>query len=146
MRKKKKFRTEIGLRIEEIRGERTLTEFGALLGVKNPTVYRYETDRIPGLEMMMKIAALDPLKRGIGWLTTGIDAKYGEPIAGQGDGKSAEGDEAWNNDPFAGLTLEQKKERAMEMLDELFKIGDRETLNHLVRQLRVLLRVPPKEG
>jgi transcriptional regulator with XRE-family HTH domain len=74
-RKKKLNPVEIGERIKEIRGEKTLEEFGELLGVKNPTVYRYETDRVPDADTLIAIAALDPKRRGVEWILTGALAE-----------------------------------------------------------------------
>ena len=60
---------QVGERIRQIRAERTLDEFAKELGVKNPTVYRYETDRIPDAETLVQIAALGTVT--VDWLLTG---------------------------------------------------------------------------
>lgn len=65
--------SEVGERIRQIRGIRTLEEFAEELGVKNPTIYRYETDRIPDAEMLAQIAELASVS--VDWLLTGKNAQ-----------------------------------------------------------------------
>ena len=63
---------QIGERIRQIRAERTLDEFAGELGVKNPTVYRYETDRVPDAETLLRSAEIGSVS--VDWLLTGKDA------------------------------------------------------------------------
>ena len=69
VRKKYIHAAQVGERIRQIRAERTLDEFAKELGVKNPTVYRYETDRIPDAETLVHIADLGTVS--VDWLLTG---------------------------------------------------------------------------
>lgn len=120
----------IGDRIREIRGARTLDQFGALLGVRNPTVYRYETDRTPEAEMLLKIAALDPRRRGLEWLLTGeAGSLYKEAVEASGQVAEA---------PAEFGPRARKKRRLLAKIDELLESDDAFVLQHLERQLELL--------
>ncbi|MBI2358878.1 MAG: LexA family transcriptional regulator [Deltaproteobacteria bacterium] len=68
----------MGRRIREIRGDRSQEAFARLLGVSQGAVNHYERGRVPDGEMLLKIASLDPKRRGIEWILTGrIGAAYG---------------------------------------------------------------------
>lgn len=75
---------QVGQRIRQIRADKTLDEFAGELGVKNPTIYRYETDRIPDAEMLIQIAELGSVS--VDWLLTGENRppRVGEFESGYG--------------------------------------------------------------
>ncbi len=99
----------VGSRIREIRGAETLEAFAARLGIKNPTVYRYETDRIPDADMLLKIAALDPLRRGVEWLLTGQAPPYYKGGVG-GEGRVGELEEEYYKDKKRMRLVHEVKE------------------------------------
>lgn len=70
--------TDIGGRIEQVRGKMTQQEFAGLLGVNPKTVNRYESgDRLPDADFLIKLNVLfkvQPL-----WLLTG----RGEDTSGE---------------------------------------------------------------
>lgn len=119
MRRKKQLKApSIGQRIRDIRGSRTLEQFGKLLDIKNPTVYRYETDRIPDADMLMAIAALDPLKRGVEWLLTGeVSSLYKEGAGGEG--RVVEPAEPYQPDPRRRKLIDEIKKFAAGADDDL---------------------------
>lgn len=64
---------DIAKRIREIRGIKTLSEFGKKLGVAHTTVKRYEEGMIPSPEILLAIASLAGKK--IEWLLTGEERR-----------------------------------------------------------------------
>jgi transcriptional regulator with XRE-family HTH domain len=134
IRKKRLKPGEVGSRIREIRGEKTLDEFGALLGVKNPTVYRYETDRIPDADMLLKIAALDPLKRGVEWLTVGRASIYKE--GGEEKPIAAEAPEDYGG---------PKRLKLVRAVKKLVEEADDDVIEALLKNVEQFSRIPKKE-
>ncbi|MBI5637190.1 MAG: helix-turn-helix domain-containing protein [Nitrospinae bacterium] len=67
----------IAQRIREIRGTKTLSEFGKKLGVAHTTVKRYEEGMIPSPEILLAIAALAGKK--MEWLLTGEERRETSP-------------------------------------------------------------------
>lgn len=68
----------MGRRIREIRGDRSQEGFARLLDVSQGAVNHYERGRVPGGEMLLRIASLDPKRRGVEWILTGrIGVAYG---------------------------------------------------------------------
>lgn len=63
----------IAKRIREIRGEKTLSDFGAKLGVAHTTVKRYEEGMIPSPEILLAIAML--VGKKVEWLLTGEERR-----------------------------------------------------------------------
>lgn len=133
IRKKQLKAALVGARISEIRGKRTLEEFAAVLGIKNPTVYRYETDRLPGADMLLKIAALDPLKRGVEWLLTGESSPYYKEGAGEAGTKLRVVEAP---EPYRAHTRRVK--RLLREIDDLVNSGDDLVVRHLERQIELL--------
>ena len=75
---------EIGSRIQEIRGQRTQTEFGKLLGVGRGTVTNYEAGRrLPNNDILEKIARIGDV--AVNWILTG------ERLTGEGSTKMMQG-------------------------------------------------------
>ncbi len=131
IRKKQLNPEKVGARIKEIRGQKTLEEFGRLLGVKNPTVYRYETDRIPDVDMLLKIAALDPLKRGIEWLTGGASSLYkerGAPAPAVTEAPEDYGD--------------RKRTRLVRVVKRLAREADDDVIDALLKNVEIFSRIP----
>ena len=62
---------KIGERIKEIRVGRSRRAFGKLLGLSDVAVLNYEGGRVPSVEILLKIAKLDPEHRGLEWLING---------------------------------------------------------------------------
>lgn len=60
-------------RIRDIRGARTLSEFGKKLGVAHTTVKRYEAGMLPSPEILMTIARLGG--KNMEWLLTGNEQR-----------------------------------------------------------------------
>lgn len=67
----------IAKRIREIRGTKTLSEFGEKLGVAHTTVKRYEEGMIPSPEILLTIATLAGKK--MEWLLTGEERRETPP-------------------------------------------------------------------
>ncbi len=66
-------KSDIAKRIREIRGEKTLSDFGKKLGVAHTTVKRYEEGMIPSPEILLAISALAGKK--VEWLLTGEERR-----------------------------------------------------------------------
>ncbi|HZR47385.1 MAG TPA: helix-turn-helix transcriptional regulator [Candidatus Manganitrophaceae bacterium] len=63
-------REEVGERIKSIRGTRTQEEFAKALGVRKQNyISRYERNRIPSAQLLLKIARIGQVS--IDWLLTG---------------------------------------------------------------------------
>lgn len=111
-----------------------LQVFPPLLGVKHPTIYRYENDRIPDGDMFLKIAALDPLKRGVEWLLTGQTGALYKEGAG-GEGRVVEAPETYLNPKCLRLVRAVKK-LALEANDDV--------IDALLKNVEVFSQVPKK--
>ncbi|MBI3599757.1 MAG: helix-turn-helix transcriptional regulator [Nitrospinae bacterium] len=69
----KKFSTEVGERLKEIRGDLTQQEFADIFKVKQNYISRYETGRIPNPKLLLKIAEYGGVT--VDWILTGNSEK-----------------------------------------------------------------------
>ena len=103
------------------------------LGVKNPTVYRYETDRIPDGDTLLRIAALDSKRRGVEWILTGMKSPLERGDLG-GTGIVADPADIY------GKGLDRKDWLILKEVEDLLKEADDDIKKHLRNQVDLLRR------
>ena len=110
----------IGARLRDIRGSRTLKEMGELLGVEGNTVLRYEQGRDPGIETLRRYAELGRVT--INWIIYGKEASsvVAEAPAPYGLGRSE------------AATVRE--------LEALLEVADEDIKRHLRQQIELLWR------
>jgi|YelNatPaOPRAMG01_1025707.scaffolds.fasta_scaffold07108_6 transcriptional regulator with XRE-family HTH domain len=118
----------LGQRIRLIRGDRTQTEFGALLGKSQDAISVYETDQvIPSLQILAKIAEIGDVT--VDWLF------YGPSHKAKKDGEQSF--------VFNGRIIRQKSPE-WQLLEKIVNIHDEKVKEKIVELVNSYINIEKK--
>ena len=112
---------DMGRRLRERRGNRTLQAMAEMAGTSPSTIQRYERGRIPAADILEKLAGL--YGATVRWLLTGDD----------GTGQVAEPPEPYGD-------LERSDKRVLDDVADLLRAGDDAARSDLKRALDLVRR------